>query len=298
MYLPYLRGKQYELIAVRELSEKLPNNIFRPIIEPVRQNLSPLFKAITTLNNADISPIIVINPSVGELQNSSLELLQQLDDYDYLPCIVVTGGDITPAAKIVQHIDRAFAVQFTGGISSEAINFSRDAEITIVDHDTSVSVVNQLTNVILYGDFFKKQRRNADYPSESSFSHLHATSNNITNVLGFSDHTIIPREYSESGGPAYVVAIHLSYIDSNRFNELYIKHYASTDNGSPADPAGKFIEALDKAMCDYENGLFFDSSGMKELKKLHENTHYAGLGLVKKLSIKHHVETVCDYIAR
>ncbi|EOV6323832.1 TPA: sce7725 family protein [Vibrio parahaemolyticus] len=294
MYLPYLRGKQYELIAVRELSEHLSNDIFRPIIEPVRRNFSPLFKAIISLNNADISPIIIINPSVGELQNSSLELLQQLDDYDYLPCIVVTGGDMATAAEIVRHINRPFAVQITGGISNEVISFSKDAEVTIVDHGTSELVVNQLTNVVLYGDFFKKKRRNADYPSESSFSHLHATSN----ALGFSDHTVIPREYSESGGPAYVVTIHLSYIDENRFDELYVKHYSSTDNGSPTDPAGKFIEALDKAMHDYQNGVFFDSSGMKELKKLHNNTHYAGLGLVKKLSIKHHVETVCDYIAR
>ena len=40
MYFPYLRGRQYELIALRELLEnnKLSNNVI-PIIEPVR--LSP-----------------------------------------------------------------------------------------------------------------------------------------------------------------------------------------------------------------------------------------------------------------
>lgn len=40
MYFPYLRGRQYELIALRELlaNNKLGNNVI-PIIEPVR--LSP-----------------------------------------------------------------------------------------------------------------------------------------------------------------------------------------------------------------------------------------------------------------
>ncbi|GFK32667.1 sce7725 family protein [Vibrio cholerae] len=297
MYLPYFRGKQFELIAIRELSEYIPNVIFRPIIEPVRKNLSPLLNTITSLNNADISPIIIINPSVGELQNSFLELLEKLSDYEFLPCIVVTGGNIDHASEIVRHINRPFAVQITGGISNDAIHFSRDAEVTIVDYDTSDAVINQLMNIVLYGDFFKKKRRNADYPSESSFSHLHTTSKSKRNVLGFSDHTVIPREYSEAGGPAYVVTIHLSYIDIDRFDELYVKHYSSADNGSPTDPAGKFIEALDKAMHDYNKGIFFNSSGITELKMLHNNTHYAGLGLVKKLSIKHHVETVCHYIS-
>ncbi len=191
MYLPYFRGKQYELIAIRELSKDLSNDIFCPIIEPVRQNLSPLLKVVSTLNDVDISPIIIINPSVGELQDSSTELLKQLNDYNYLPCLMITGGDTSTITNIVNKIDRPFAVQITGGISNEAIALSRDAEITIIDHVTSPSVINQLENVVLYGDFFKKKRRNADYPTESSFSHLHTTSNNLTNVLGFSDHTVI-----------------------------------------------------------------------------------------------------------
>lgn len=38
MYYPYLRGKQYELIAVRELIEKklISKNVV-PIIEPIKE---------------------------------------------------------------------------------------------------------------------------------------------------------------------------------------------------------------------------------------------------------------------
>lgn len=39
MYFPLLRGKQYELIALKELSTIVPNDLFKPIIEPVRKNL-------------------------------------------------------------------------------------------------------------------------------------------------------------------------------------------------------------------------------------------------------------------
>lgn len=41
MYYPYFRGKQYELIAIRERAGLIAENDFVPIIEPVKDNLTP-----------------------------------------------------------------------------------------------------------------------------------------------------------------------------------------------------------------------------------------------------------------
>jgi hypothetical protein len=42
MYHPYFRGKQYELITIRELAPLFKAAGFCPIIEPVKETLSGL----------------------------------------------------------------------------------------------------------------------------------------------------------------------------------------------------------------------------------------------------------------
>lgn len=65
MYFPYLRGRQYELIALRELLEnnKLGRAVI-PIIEPVR--LSPtLVSTLEGFKDKRQKCSIVMNPGVG-----------------------------------------------------------------------------------------------------------------------------------------------------------------------------------------------------------------------------------------
>lgn len=65
MYFPYLRGRQYELLALRELIEndRLSDNII-PIIEPVKIT-STLLSTIKTFINNNNKMIIIRNPKVG-----------------------------------------------------------------------------------------------------------------------------------------------------------------------------------------------------------------------------------------
>lgn len=302
MYFPYLRGKQYELIAARELSEIVPAQFFRPIIEPVRNNLSPLFRTIKQLNEQNIEPLIVVNPLVGDFSDGYEFLLHSLIDHEelrYLPCIVIRNGKTEITQNILDQLgERSYAIQIIDGIDTESIQLSSSAEITIVEHDAPPTALARLTNVVLIGDFFKKQKRNADYSSESSFSHLHASFSLYENAVGFSDFTVIGSNYSEVGGPAYVVTIHMSYINREQFEEMFVRHYSSTDDGLPTDPAGKFAEALQQLMADVNiaDSVFFPSTALNAFKELHIRGHYPGLGQVKKLSIKHHVETVCNYL--
>jgi hypothetical protein len=300
MYFPYLRGKQFELIAIRELSEFISTDYFRPIIEPVRRNLSPLIRTIKHINEKDFCPLIVINPVIGEFSRDHESLLDELEDNDlnYLPCIVIRGGDSTSARKIISRLKQPFAIQITEGVDKEGIILAQDAELVIVDHDLPPLAINRLDNVVLLGDFFRKQKRNADYLKESSFSHLHATFSSQKNVIGFGDYTMIGSDYSESGGPAYVVTIHASYINEEMFDEMFIRHYSSTDDGTPTDPAGKFAEALAKFIveADKEPSIFYQSYALDEFRKLHSSGHFPGLGQVKKFSMEHHIETVCNYL--
>jgi len=66
----------------------------------------------------------------------------------------------------------------------------------------------------------------------------------------FGDFLIAGDEFSEGGGPAYAVALHLTLIDEEEDEDMFVKHYISDRTNTPDDPAGKFLEALAKVVED------------------------------------------------
>jgi hypothetical protein len=79
LYYPYFRGKQYELILLREFAQFLTAHAICPIIEPVRENLSPLRRTIESLTEQNTNFTLVMNPQVGELAGGA-EIDQQLEE--------------------------------------------------------------------------------------------------------------------------------------------------------------------------------------------------------------------------
>ena len=146
-------------------------------------------------------------------------------------------------------------------------------------------------------DGFQK-RRNADHPDLEKFSDLHVTFQE-DGMDGFGDFLIVGDDYSESGGPAYAVAIHLTFIDDTKDDEMFIRHFISTTIDTPTDPAGKFGQALQKLIdtLDSGNSKIFESKAITEFRVLHAKQHFPGLGYVKKLSMKHHIETLANYFS-
>jgi hypothetical protein len=148
---------------------------------------------------------------------------------------------------------------------------------------------------ILVRDGFKRQR-NADYPPVEEFSDLHVTFRD-RGMAGFGDFLIVGDVYSESGGPAYAVAIHLTFIDPGKDDVMYVYHFVSDSKDTPTDPAGKFGQALSKLIKKLDTGTsnLLETSAIKEFRELHAKGHFPGLGYVKKLSMKHHIETLAAY---
>ncbi|MBN6527857.1 sce7725 family protein [Acinetobacter pittii] len=303
MYYPILRGKLNELLALRELANLAIDKKFCPVIEPVRGTLAPLFRTIKELNDKEIEPLVFLNPTVGDLQNQAEYILEQLNNeggLKYLPIFAVKDN-FDSISSVIEKVEN-YALFLIDGLSNEIIEKSAEAKLTFISSTTAPNLIKRMSNVVLYDDFFKKQKRNADYPNESPFSSLHTYYNEIIGgerVVGFGDYTIISEEYSESGGPAFVVTIHITYINSEKFNEAFIRHYSSNvEEDTPANPGKKFIEALSKFIDDKNSGLinFADTFGVREFQKIYDARHFPGLGQVKKISIVHHVETINDYL--
>jgi len=300
MYYPILRSKQFELIALRELSTILSPEIITPLIEPVRANLKPLTTTIEALNENGITPIVIVNPSLGDFSKNETLIQQELDNNGnnkYTPCYKVTSGN-DPILDHFNNSNADHAIFIENGVDRLLIERTRNAKLIFANQDKVVpGALAQMKNVVLYRNAFNKQVRNADYGERSFFSNLHTEYRRIANVVGFGDFTILSEEYSESGGPAYVVTIHLSYIDPDEFDAMYVNHFSSYNDGSPTNPGGKFKDALGKLVesARANMGKYVNSTGLQGFFELHEKP-FQGLGQVKKLSLKHHIETICDYI--
>lgn len=296
MYYPILRGKQHEFSALKELALINKFDKVVPVIEPVKKNLRDLIISIKKLNEKNIKPILILNPNIGEYKGNSLLFYKMLQleklELQYTPCINMNNPGATDFLYTLDKYALFFDDYF------EASELTKKSILNFLPHDTEKSLISNIENIVLYGDFFPKNKRNADYPHESFLTDLNVNFNTNQNVIGYSDFTITPKKYSSSGGPAYVVAIHATYTDLNRNNYKYVKHYLSFDDNSTTDVGGKFFDALNKLLNDVDNKKvsYYPTTALDDFRHFRDKPHYPGLGITKKISIKHHIETINAFL--
>lgn len=316
MYQPYLRGKQFELIGLRELCKPVLQNkldLISPIIEPVR-NSSTLKATLGELVNCGINFILIINPSVGDFyeQGGTDELFKIIGDilpnyknfqcglifedktlHDSLLKLIEKNKALVPSLSIIHNCtsikvkELTTAYQEVVGIKFNVINFGLTSRryYKLFDKNTRVSL----------DDYFEAQLRSTDYLSigESNFSEEHLFFKEDS-FVGFSDYMLIGDSYSESGFMPYAVAIHLSYSDKDR--NIKIKHFVSYSNEDTSNIAGKFAEALSKLIqwCDKTG---YESTAVMKFRDFYQRQHFPGLGTIKKLSMMNHIELVVKLLS-
>jgi hypothetical protein len=314
MYHPYFRGKQYELITVRETAPLLAAAKFVPIIEPVKEALGGLDKALKAVCEAKGTAIVVVNPHHGEHaeggQNISALLKSAFLELPEIAAGVLLKNDMSVADAVAccnEHADHDMALIHAGFTDAKGlIRELGEAKINTMRH---VFFDNPNAGGILYRKHFDKahrvllrdgfqKRRNRDQPPVEPFSDLNVTFEDV-GMDGFGDFLIVGDDYSESGGPAYAIAIHITFIDPTKDNAMFIYHFVSRRKDTPADPAGKFGEALELMMekLGQANHHIFESSAIAEFRELYAEGHFPGLGYIKKLSMKHHIETLQNFLA-
>ena len=81
MYFPYLRGRQFELIALREYAHQYGTiNKVIPIIEPVKKTFNSMKLALPKLMEGNIKFALILNPQVGEIENGEIILSELADN--------------------------------------------------------------------------------------------------------------------------------------------------------------------------------------------------------------------------
>ena len=311
MYHPYLRGKQYELITVREKADLLAETGFVPIIEPVKESLGGLGRTLETICDANGRVIVIVNPHHGDHKadgDSISSLLREFLNAPKIAAGVLLKKNMNVAQALECCTDHAahevvlIHAGFTDakGLAEGLGDGVRNRRHVFFEGSCGKLYRKHFTSAdrTLLRDGFEK-RRNRDHPVVESFSDLHVTYAE-EGMSGFGDFLIVGDDFSEGGGPAYAVAIHLTFIDPTQDDAMFIYHFVSERQNTPTDPAGKFGEALDAMMrtLNAPNSHIFESSAVRDLRDFHAKGHFPGLGYVKKLSMNHHIETLANYFAR
>ena len=307
MYYPFLRGRQNELLALKELLQQsvLSERIF-PIIEPVK--LTPtLVNTIESLVDKERKVILIMNPSVGSFISDTRNPKNK-GYFDRISALVREGKVVLRGLIVDSKTPSRIDSWKTRGIDLEemaAICLNPD---NVKHYETAFSGAAPYCTIVPYApsfrrikkgrvlldDKFNKKTRNKDYADEPDefFSDDHLYYEN-DNYIGFSDYSIVGEEYNESGFAPYAVTIHIVYFDEDK--NLRIRHFTSIDNDDISDPAGKFYQALTQ-LIDWNESMGLNTIAMKQFKKIYHEQSYPGLGVVKRLSIMHHLELMGQFL--
>jgi len=300
MYFPYFRGRQYELLALKELAKnKLISKSVIPIIEPVK-NTSTFTATLQEFQKANLPFSIVFNPAVGELEGNIQQIMKLCNFSNKLmiPSLIIK----TDIPKCLTLLKRQSIMRNNLLIILNNRNYldiynsefsSLSPKFTLFPDERQIRrSVKQ--GKVLFEDKFVKQPKNASYPEDEFFSedHLYFQEEGYS---GFGDYSIIGNEYSESGFAPFAVAIHIVYFADD--NSLKIRHFISDSNDDISDVAGKFYEAVSKLAVWYRNSQKqHPTVGLETLLNHYSNRTYPGLPTLKKLSIMHHLELVGKFL--
>lgn len=302
MYFPVLRGRQFELIALRELIANglIKDNVL-PIIEPVKPT-STLNTTLKAYREASARVAVIRNPHVGEFvsklrdrDDSVIEkFYAEIDQGAFISAYYIDASSPLTTAHLADKgisPDKCIAIcPNKDSLGKYRELFSTTAPLyTLISEERSMRRA-VMGNKVLLADRFDKKARNTDYAIEDdqpfSEDNLYFAEEGYQ---GFADYSIVGAEYSESGFAPYAVVIHIVYPDEE--GALRIHHFVSDSNDDIIDPAGKFSEAL-KKFHDWNQVMKLTTFGARKFEEFFENEEYPGLGTVKKLSIMHHIELV------
>lgn len=321
MYYPYLRGREAELRALKDLvtSGLLSSNVI-PIIEPVTD------KARTVKIIRDITDVLSAEQNSGQLAvvlNPGSGISSEKPGLNWCDVLNLKGkAGIIPSFILNEQAENTkFDFANTPGktlglVVEDSLDFlesyqgknllSRMKAGIIVHPDESrfisgvprvLDTVNCPAGTVLLRDAFHKRRANAEYAEDPDemFSTDHLLYKAI-GYSGFGDYSVVGGAYDgKPGFLPYAVAIHIVYF--NERQQLRIHHFVSDSNDNNKDTAGKFGEAGEKLLkwCAGRPELE-RTKGLTELINCVEEGAYHGLSYIKQMCIMHHLELMGSYL--
>ena len=321
-YYPYLRAKQFELKALKELVEQYREEVsgqLVPIIEPVNKEDRALTVAIDTFLQKGMRFALVMNPYEGAFKHHNIQFsLPNADKMNamrdrWIPAYVVNNNATAVQALISTHAYENVMLVFPNGIDEAISGMNNLLRMQAVQcivcnfNKTSRFMRGHLQEgnktIICMDDNFNEQPKNADYAgmvdelfTENVFYYEQ------DRYAGYSDYTALPSNMQDGGMLPFAIAIHMTYLRTE--NQIYIHHFVSDTNDTNKDTAKKFAEAGMKIINFYRERVDKTPSAVELIERsekanidkfsAHAEGGYPGLGYLKKLSIKNHIELLLN----
>ena len=303
-YFPFFRGKQNELLALRDLATSIVNNgNVIPILEAVNSNSTTRI-SIDQFMAKSMKFLFICNPMHGDFSDNADRLAeavisQGLSDYDnWIPALYVDEATALQQleAFIETYNEYKLALVYCGKPQRSTVCSKIDA--TDIEHHVFMDgrVENDyiesipINNRVIIADPFKRKLRNADYPPQEFFTDRNTVAGNKDNV-DFGDFSIVGDYYTETGGPAHAVALHHIHFKEDS-KSLYISHFLSDRIDTTVDTPGKIIEAVKHLVEAMDKLQPNETQACAEYITMSKDLKSHGLGYMKRLSIKHHLEVM------
>ena len=308
MYHSYLRGKQYELLAIRGSIDKISEGNIVPIIEPVRASSRDILKCIECLRDIGSDYVVIANPQNGDLVGNQLQLEILIDslidkDPDIELGFIVDDGTTQDQLNsfIAKYDEQAISIIHHGrfndvqGMIDCLNNSNRLNKHIFIESSVSESYRNNFSDFsrVIIRDDFTRRAPNAEYAN-----HLDEFFSDTYKIylehgyVGFGDFSIVGDHYSEGGGQAITAVVHITYDDSMRDGDIYIRHFLSEPR-TVADEVPILLEESLSKLKDFliDNPEILEwSSSCEQIMGIYENGCQSNLATMKKLSMSHHFE--------
>ncbi|WP_125770250.1 sce7725 family protein [Companilactobacillus furfuricola] len=292
-YYPYLRGRMYDLLALKEacLANELGENIV-PIIEPVRDS-KELLDTVQTLVDHEQPFSIIANPqvSVYGLNDTKLHPLPDLSKLVFFHPAAILAPDFSSdfiqsdnnnSLLVARNYQLLKAYQDTDLLKKvSGVLIPEEARLHQLVKNKAITLTDPLTFVphvedyaIIDDEFFQS----ANWYQQ------------IDNYHGFGDFSMVGSHYFDKGMPSRAIALHVIYVTED--GTLRIHQFVSDSNESMRGQKEKFFEAIKKLSnwaLENIHGLN-RTTALEQLIEYADQTKFPGLGIVKKLSLRHHFQ--------
>lgn len=294
IYFPYLRGRQFDLSALMAFAPQSSSNMM-PVIEPVR-DVAALPKTIRAFAEQH-QPLAVIQNSQVDHYNFQATQRYPIEQFFDAPEIR-RAFILTPLLPPNQLENSLIIVQHYADLK---LFLDRD---WMPKSATLLVPPESRIRRLLVGRHFGHIFDHYSVPEHSfEFSQMPDSfwSNDVQfsqqyGEVGFSDYLTQGAPYFEHGFPSRTVTLHLIYMDGD---ELRIHHFVSDQHDDFKHQKEKYFEALDKAVAWInQQPLINQTPATDQLKQLAETRHFPGMGVLKSLTIQHHLTIMQRYLER
>lgn len=294
IYYPYLRGRMYDLLALKELVEqnRLSKQII-PIIEPVRDS-KELLQTVETLIKFEQPFSVIANPqvSVYGLNDTKLYPLPDLSKLDfYYPSAILAADFSSDFVKTTSKQQSILVVK-----DYELLKAYQESKVLQTVDKVLVPDVARMQRIVSYKvakltDPLTFVKHVEDYQLlEDEFFEPADWYYQVDDFNGFGDYSMVGHVYFDKGMPSRAIALHLIYVTKD--GSLRIHHFVSDSNEKMSGQKQKFFEALNKMViwCTENISGLNQTPALEELLSYAQQDKFPGLGTVKKLSLMHHFE--------